>query len=61
MSEEFEESLSILREYLRNAPKEELEEDWAKVKAMNLQGPTFTEIMTLTNEQETLPPMSLNS
>ena len=43
-------SLDRIREYLQTAPRQELENDWARVKAMKLEGPTYDELVAYKNE-----------
>lgn len=47
-----------LREYLQTAPPEELEEDWVHVKAMNLTGPTLSELMQMQRAFSSYLPLS---
>lgn len=37
--------LQKLREYLANTPREQIDRDWAAVKAKGLQGPTAKELI----------------
>ena len=37
--------LQNLREYLANTPREQIDRDWAEVKAKNLKGPTVRDVV----------------
>lgn len=38
--------LQKLREYLANTPREQIDRDWAEVKALGLKGPTAKEFIS---------------
>jgi hypothetical protein len=47
-----------LREYLRTADPKELEASWRKVEAMNLQGPTLSQLIQQQRARATYLPLA---
>lgn len=49
--------VELLRQYLRNTPAHELAADWAAVDALGIEGPTLSEVLSLSTKfYPVLPP-----
>lgn len=49
--------VELLREYLRSTPAHELAADWAAVDALGIEGPTLSEVLSLSTQfYPVLPP-----
>ena len=42
--------VELLRQYLRNTPAHELAADWAAVEALDIEGPTLSEVLSLSTQ-----------
>lgn len=42
--------VALLREYLRTTPAQELAADWAAVEALGIEGPTLSEVLSLSTQ-----------
>lgn len=52
--------VELLREYLRNTPADELAADWAAIDAMGIEGPTFSEVLSLSTQFYPVTPPEIN-
>lgn len=51
-------SVKALRKYLKNTPKDVLEEEWKQIEALGIQGPTLSEILASVEANVTISPGS---
>lgn len=42
--------VELLRQYLRSTPAHELAADWAAVEALGIEGPTLSEVLSLSTQ-----------